>query len=153
MLRDREGQNWTSVTKDARSTLGDCEEELPEKPVGRLSVNCQPTYHQQITDRLPTGYRQLTDRKFVIKTRSKHDTETTVGRLWVDCWPTLLIKTVGQLLAVCRPTVGRTSVNCWPFVGQLSADCWSTVGQLSADKRPTVCDFPRILNYNFQRQN
>ena len=29
---------------------GNCEEELPEKPVGRLSVNCRPTDDRQSTD-------------------------------------------------------------------------------------------------------
>ena len=29
---------------------GNCEEELPKKPVGRLSVNCQPTGYRQSTD-------------------------------------------------------------------------------------------------------
>ena len=36
--------------------IGNCEEERPEKPVGRLSVNCRPT------DRLPTANQQVTDR-------------------------------------------------------------------------------------------
>ena len=34
--------------------VGNCEEELPKKSVGRLSVDCQSTVGQQITDRLPT---------------------------------------------------------------------------------------------------
>ena len=34
---------------------GNCEAELPKKPVGRLSVSCQ------LTDRLPTVYPQSTD--------------------------------------------------------------------------------------------
>ena len=41
--------------------LGNCEEELPKKPVGRLSVNCRPTHYRQFTDRLPTANRQATD--------------------------------------------------------------------------------------------
>ena len=36
-------------------SVGNCEEELPEKPVGRLSVNCRPTVDRQVTDSLPTG--------------------------------------------------------------------------------------------------
>ena len=32
--------------------IGNCEEELPKKPVGRLSVNCRPTGYRQSTDRL-----------------------------------------------------------------------------------------------------
>ena len=35
--------------------FGNCEEELPKKPVGRLSVNCRPTVYRQLTNRLPTG--------------------------------------------------------------------------------------------------
>ena len=35
--------------------IGNCEEELPKKPVGRLSVNCRPTVDRQVTDSLPTG--------------------------------------------------------------------------------------------------
>ena len=42
--------------------MGNCEEELPKKPVGRLSVNCRPTHYRQFTDRLPTAYRQATDK-------------------------------------------------------------------------------------------
>ena len=38
---------------------GNCEEELPKKPVGRLSVNCRPTVDRQVTDSLPTVYRQV----------------------------------------------------------------------------------------------
>ena len=30
--------------------IGNCEEELPKKPVGRLSVNCRPTGYRQSTD-------------------------------------------------------------------------------------------------------
>ena len=47
---------------------GNCEEELPKKPVGRLSV-----------DRLPTGYRQLTDSK---PTGYQHDPETILTDGW-----------------------------------------------------------------------
>ena len=62
--------------------LGNCEEELPKKPVGRLSVNCRPTHYRQFTDRLPTANRQATDsfpkKKIVEKTRIKHDIETII---------------------------------------------------------------------------
>ena len=65
------GTNW-----------GNCEEELPKKPVGRLSVNCRPTHYRQFTDRLPTANRQATDsfpkKKIVEKTRIKHDIETII---------------------------------------------------------------------------
>ena len=42
--------------------MGNCEEELPKKPVGRLSVNCQPSVGQQVTDSLPTTNQKVTDR-------------------------------------------------------------------------------------------
>ena len=64
------------------SIFGNCEEELPKKPVGRLSVNCRPTHYRQFTDRLPTANRQATDsfpkKKIVEKTRIKHDIETII---------------------------------------------------------------------------
>ena len=34
---------------------GNCEEELPEKPVGRLSVDCRPSDYRQVTNKLPTA--------------------------------------------------------------------------------------------------
>ena len=34
---------------------GNCEEELPKKPVGQLSADSRPTVYQQLTNRLPTG--------------------------------------------------------------------------------------------------
>ena len=42
--------------------MGNCEEELPKKPVGRLSVNCWPSVDRQVTDSLPTANQQVTDR-------------------------------------------------------------------------------------------
>ena len=42
--------------------MGNCEEELPKKPVGRLSADCQPTVDQQVIDSLPTANQQVTDR-------------------------------------------------------------------------------------------
>ena len=36
--------------------MGNCEEELPKKPVGRLSVNCWPTVGRLLADRWPTGF-------------------------------------------------------------------------------------------------
>ena len=39
-------QETTTTTED----FGNCEEELPKKPVGRLSVNCRPTVGRQSTD-------------------------------------------------------------------------------------------------------
>ena len=45
--------------------LGNCEEELPKKPVGRLLVNCRPTVGRLSADSRPT-----------------------IGRLSADSWPT-----------------------------------------------------------------
>ena len=47
------------------TALGNCEEELPKKPVGWLSVNCRPTVGRLSADSRPT-----------------------VGRLSADSWPT-----------------------------------------------------------------
>ena len=64
----KQGQTCTVSNTD----LGNCEEELPKKPVGQLSVNCRPTVGQLSADISPTDYRQATKRrKFVMKTRSK----------------------------------------------------------------------------------
>ena len=50
------------VTNPRYIRSGNCEEELPKKPVGRLSVNCRPTVDRQVTDSLPTANQQVTDR-------------------------------------------------------------------------------------------
>ena len=51
--------------------LGNCEEELPKKPVGRLSADRLPTANRQATDSFPK-------KKIVEKTRIKHDIETII---------------------------------------------------------------------------
>ena len=56
--------------------IGNCEEELPKKPVGRLSVVCWPTVGRLLADCRPS-----------------------VGQLLAVCWPT-----VGRLSADRRPT-------------------------------------------------
>ena len=43
-------QNLFCLYADLTDLYGNCEEELPKKPVGRLSVNCRPTVDQQSTD-------------------------------------------------------------------------------------------------------
>ena len=48
-----------------------------------------------------------------------------------------ITKTVGWLLAVCRPTFGWQSTNCWLYVGRLSVDGRPTVGQQLANSHPT----------------
>ena len=37
---------WRKVKRE----VGNCEEELPKKPVGQLSVNVRPTVDRQVTD-------------------------------------------------------------------------------------------------------
>ena len=39
--------------------FGNCEEELPKKPVSRLSVNCRPTVGRLSADSWPTDGRQV----------------------------------------------------------------------------------------------
>ena len=53
--------------------FGNCEEELPKKPVGRLSVNCRPSVDRQVTDSLPTANQQVTDRLRKKKNCGKHE--------------------------------------------------------------------------------
>ena len=52
---------------------GNCEEELPKKPVGRLSVNCRPSVDRQVTDSLPTVNQQVTDRLRKKENCGKHE--------------------------------------------------------------------------------
>ena len=59
--------------------LGNCEKELPKKPVGRLSVNCRPSVG-----------------------RLSAVCQPTVGRLSAICW-----LSIGRLSAICRPTDGQ----------------------------------------------
>ena len=85
---------------------GNCEEELPKKPFGRLSVVCWPTVGRLLTDCRPS-----------------------VGRLLAVCWPT-----VGRLSADCRPFVGRQTADRFSpkhrlSVGRQSADKRPTVGR------------------------
>ena len=108
-----------STASQNTNSNGNCEEELPKKPVGRLSVNCRSTVGRQSADSRPT-----------------------VGQLLANCRPT-----VGQQSADCRPTVGRLLPNCRPtvcvmFEAKVLADC---VGRLSANSRPTVGDRPTVL--------
>ena len=52
-------------------TFGNCEEDFPKKPVGRLSADTLPTVYRQATDSFPK-------KKIVEKTRIKHDIETII---------------------------------------------------------------------------
>ena len=53
--------------------MGNCEEELPKKPVGRLSVNCRPSVDRQVTDSLPIVNQQVTDRLRKKENCGKHE--------------------------------------------------------------------------------
>ena len=55
------------------SLFGNCEEELPKKPVGQLSVNCRPSVDRQVTDSLPTANQQVTDRLRNKENCGKHE--------------------------------------------------------------------------------
>ena len=80
--------------------IGNCEEELPKKPVGRLSVNCRPSVGRLLAVCWPT-----------------------VGRLSAVCWPT-----VCRLSASIWPTgfpqnIDYQSADSWPTVGDVSVTC------------------------------
>ena len=47
-------QEGKEVSEGGDKGNGNCEEEVPEKPVGPLSAHCRPTDYQQVTNRLPT---------------------------------------------------------------------------------------------------
>ena len=61
------------------TVIGNCEEELPKKPVGQLSVNCWPSVDWQVTDSLPTANQQVTDRLRKKENCGKHEQLT-----WCD---------------------------------------------------------------------
>ena len=72
-----------------RLPMGNCEEELPKKPVGRLSAVCWPTVGRLSADCRPTVGRQVFPKTQTIS-------RPTVGRQTTDS----------------RPTVGDVSVRC-----------------------------------------
>ena len=45
----KNGSNFR-VQKDSYMSLGNCEEDLPKKPVGRLSAVCRPTFGRLLAD-------------------------------------------------------------------------------------------------------
>ena len=85
-----------------------------------MKVNCQRITHvgccikrkpiENITDRLPTGYRHITNSR------------PTVGQLLVHCRPTGSLYFGQNLSADCRPTDDQLSADCRPTVDQQSAD-------------------------------
>ena len=98
-----------------------------------LSANCRSTVGRQLTDRLPTVYRQLTNVLHMLDVVSSENREKTLRfvlmfyRQATDRLPTHY-----QQSAHCRPTVGPLSAHC-----RLTGSLY--FGQnLSADRRPTV---------------
>ena len=87
IVRDSFIDLWVSEYLRMYSS-GNCEEELPKKPVGRLSVNCRPTVGRLLPNCRPT-----------------------VGRLLADSWAT-----VGRLSANSRPTVVQLSADSLCYV-------------------------------------
>ena len=64
-------------------SYGNCEEELPKKPVARLSVDCRPSVDRQVTDSLPTANQQVTDRLRKKKNCGEHEQLTWgVNKTW-----------------------------------------------------------------------
>ena len=93
---------------------GNCEEDLPKKPVGRLSVNCRPSVDRQSADCWPTVGR--------VSTNSR----PTVGRQSADRRPTDFARNIGYLSADSRPT---------GFLGSSSS-------QLSKQGNASQCQLP-----------
>ena len=77
------------------SSTGNCEEELPKKPVGQLSVNCRPTVGPQSADSWLSVGRQLAN------------CWSFVGRQLANRWPTGFARNIGYLSANSQPTVGN----------------------------------------------
>ena len=84
---------------------GNCEEDLPKKPVGRLSVNCRPSVDRQSADCWPTVGR--------VSTNSR----PTVGRQSAVRRPTDFARNIGYLSADSWPTAHRQSTD--RFFGEL----------------------------------
>ena len=85
----------TILTYPTLFNFGNCEEELPKKPVGRLSVNCRPTVGRLLANCLPTVC-------VMFEAKVLADCRPTVGRQSVTCW-----QPVGNVSVNCRPTGGR----------------------------------------------
>ena len=74
--------------------IGNCEEELPKKPVGRLSVDCRPSVGRLSAVCWPTVGRLL-------------------ARLSAVCWPTGFHQNIDYQSADSQPTNDRQSANSW----------------------------------------
>ena len=75
--------------------LGNCDEELPKKPVGQLSVDCRPSVGRLSAACWPT-----------------------VGRLLADCWPSVSQQTADRFSPKHRLSIGRQSADKRPTVGR-----------------------------------
>ena len=70
--------------------MGNCEEDLPKKPVGRLSVNCRPSVDRQSAD-----------------------CWLTVGRVSTNSRPTVGRQSANRFCPKYRLPVGRQSGDSW----------------------------------------
>ena len=86
--------------------FGNCEEELPKKPVGRLSANCRSTVGRLSADCRPTDSLCFGENLSAVcrptDGRQSANSRPTDGRQSADSRPT-----DGRQLANRRPTVGR----------------------------------------------
>lgn len=89
-----------------------------------LSANCWSTVGWQTTNRLPPGYRHVTD------------TSPTVGDLSADCRPNGRAKPVSWLSVDCRPSVGRQLAD--RFFGEL----FFTITELSVTNNSFIKNYP-----------
>ena len=53
--KSNRNEELNDVGSEDYAEKGNCEEELPKKPVGRLLADCRPTVDRQSADSLPTG--------------------------------------------------------------------------------------------------
>ena len=92
--------------------LGNCEEKLPKKPVGWLSVDCRPSVGWLLAVCWPT-----------------------VSRLSSDCWPTDGQQSADRFCHKHRLPVGRQSADSWWSVGNMSVTLvWKQMAPFGATK-------------------
>ena len=156
--------SWPMIMWSHCLCYGNCEEELPKKPVGRLSAVCWPTVGRLLADCWPSVGRLSADRRPAgfpqnIDYQSA-DSRPTNDRQSADSWRffayfQLCRRSVsswvcrvmhhhyGMLHHVncsCLPQFSfflNVSVTCWLTVGRLSVTCRSTDGRQLTDSRPT----------------
>ena len=118
------------------SWIGNCEEELPKKPVGRQSTdrlrkkkseNWEKTlrfvltFHGQATDKLPTGYRHITNSRPTVGRQvayiSGKTCQPSVGRLSADSWPTGFLGSSSSQLPLNQtwlcPSIWIFNISLW----------------------------------------